>query len=270
MDPRNRFLKGQALSRNQIWSSFYPGRGKKPKGGNWDTGYVVEGNELIAFLNISSAGRTGDDFPNEYNPDDELVTWFGKKGTHSGQSIFKRLLAGELIAHMFARWSNKSVKFVYLGKGRVVQHQDGVQIEKNITAIKIWLSVDDVELNSIGAEGVTDHETPNVPSFGKRMSVLVNRYERDPHRRQQCLDANGYTCKICSFSFLDFFGDLGRDFCHVHHIEPIGERGGEYVLDATTDLIPVCANCHAMLHRKTPALKPDELREILTRKRLTD
>jgi len=268
LDPRNRFLKGQQLSRSEIWSSFYRGTSPKPKGGNWDTGYVVEGDELIAFLNINSVGRTGHDFPNEYNPEDELVTWFGKPGTHSRQNIFKRLLSGELVAHIFARWSNKNVKFLYLGKGKVVKYQDDVEVENGKTALKMWLSVGDPDLDSIGSEGVTDHHAVTLPSFGKRMSVVVNRYERDPQKRQECLDANGFTCKICGFSFLDFFGELGRDFCHVHHVEPIGERGGEYIVNAKTDLIPVCANCHAMLHRKTPALKPDELRQILAKKSL--
>jgi hypothetical protein len=36
-----------------------------------------------------------------------------------------------------------------------------------------------------------------------------------------------------------------------------------YDIDPKKDLIPVCANCHAMLHRQTPALKPDELRMLL-------
>ena len=58
----DRFLKGSQQTRNEIWKSFHPNQGEKPKGGNWDTGYVVEGDELIAFLNIYSKGRTGHDF----------------------------------------------------------------------------------------------------------------------------------------------------------------------------------------------------------------
>ena len=56
-----RFLKGGQLTRAEIWQSFHPNLGAKPKGGNWDTGYVIEGDELIAFLNIDAAG-TGRSF----------------------------------------------------------------------------------------------------------------------------------------------------------------------------------------------------------------
>ena len=37
------------------------------------------------------------------------------------------------------------------------------------------------------------------------------------------------------------------------------------IIDPVKDLIPVCPNCHAMLHRKTPPLLPEELGRILKR-----
>ena len=81
--------------------------------------------------------------------------------------------------------------------------------------------------------------------------------------RTQCLDHFGYDCQICNFSFSECYGELGEEFCHVHHIEPLSQTGGEGNLDPIKDLIPVCPNCHAMLHRKTETITPDELREIL-------
>ena len=45
------------------------------------------------------------------------------------------------------------------------------------------------------------------------------------------------------------YGDLGKGFIHVHHIVPLNKIGKEYVVDYKNDLIPVCPNCHAMLHR---------------------
>jgi len=37
----------------------------------------------------------------------------------------------------------------------------------------------------------------------------------------------------------------------------------EYSVDYTTDLIPVCPNCHAMLHKKKPAYKIEELKRMM-------
>lgn len=98
---------------------------------------------------------------------------------------------------------------------------------------------------------------------GGRMQVLTNRYERNPVNRQLCLIANGYTCKICGFDFEKQYGTLGRKFIHVHHIEKVSTYETAYCINPETDLIPVCPNCHAMLHREDPPLSPEKLIEII-------
>jgi 5-methylcytosine-specific restriction protein A len=58
---------------------------------------------------------------------------------------------------------------------------------------------------------------------------------------------------------------LGAGFIQVHHTVPLSSIGTEYVIDPIRDLIPVCPNCHAMLHRKTPPFSIAELRGLLCR-----
>lgn len=91
----------------------------------------------------------------------------------------------------------------------------------------------------------------------------VNRYERNPINRELCLASNGYTCKICGFNFEEHYGEYGRHFIHVHHIIPVSYNETSYYLDPVKDLIPVCPNCHAMLHHKNPPLEPSELADIM-------
>lgn len=98
---------------------------------------------------------------------------------------------------------------------------------------------------------------------GDVQKVLVNKYERDGRNRTLCLDAHGYQCSVCGFDFEKAYGLLGKGFIHVHHIVPVSKLGEGYVIDPVNDLIPVCPNCHAMLHRKDPPLLPDELKKIL-------
>jgi 5-methylcytosine-specific restriction protein A len=256
-----KFKKNNQYTRSEIWKTYHPNTGEKPRGGNWDTGYVIEGDDLIAFLNINSAGRTGHDFDNAYDSETEQVVWFGKPNTRSTQSIFQRLLSGKLIPHFFARWDSKNTRFLYLGIGIVKEYKDAVPINETQTAIRLLVSlVPDAE--TIGAEGIPDL-LARPPSFAKKMTMLVNRYERDPSKRIACLDHYGYDCQVCGFSFQKAYGELGREFIHVHHIEPLGEVGGEGDICPKRDLIPVCANCHAMLHREVPALKPAQLQLLL-------
>ena len=101
-----------------------------------------------------------------------------------------------------------------------------------------------------------------VRSEGSQRQALCTRYERDPKLREACAQRDKWTCVICGRNFEDKYGDIGKDFIHVHHIEAISSRGGEY--NATLDdVCAVCPNCHAMLHRQKPALTPDELRKML-------
>ena len=102
---------------------------------------------------------------------------------------------------------------------------------------------------------------------GATKRVFTNRYERNPLNRQLCLAIHGYSCMICGMSFEERYGDIGHKFIHVHHVVPISQLGDGYVIDPAKDLIPVCPNCHAMLHRKDPPYKPDELREALDKQK---
>ncbi|MBL9114999.1 MAG: HNH endonuclease [Verrucomicrobiaceae bacterium] len=97
---------------------------------------------------------------------------------------------------------------------------------------------------------------------GAVAQVVVNRYERDPDARRACLEHYGFSCVVCEIDLSAFYGELGAGFIHVHHVTPISELGQDYAIDPVKDLVPVCPNCHAMLHRKSPPMSVEELREI--------
>ena len=79
--------------------------------------------------------------------------------------------------------------------------------------------------------------------------VEVNRYEQDPDARRACIAHHGTSCAACGFSFEQKYGEIGRDFIPVHHLVPVSQLGSGYELDPITDLVPLCANCHAMAHQ---------------------
>lgn len=63
--------------------------------------------------------------------------------------------------------------------------------------------------------------------------------------------------------FSKVYGELGNGFIHVHHIVSISARKGEhYKIEPENGLVPVCPNCHAMLHKGK--LSIEELRKILS------
>ncbi|MGF7234005.1 MAG: HNH endonuclease [Frankia sp.] len=68
-------------------------------------------------------------------------------------------------------------------------------------------------------------------------------------------------CEVCGFDFEKTYGSRGAGYIECHHIVPLHTTGQRATkLD---DLALICANCHRMIHRGTPWLSPDELRETL-------
>jgi 5-methylcytosine-specific restriction protein A len=99
---------------------------------------------------------------------------------------------------------------------------------------------------------------------GRVTKVLVNSYERNPEARRICIEHFGVKCSVCGMNFEETYGPIGKNFIHVHHIIPLSEISAEYVVDPIKDLIPVCPNCHAMLHQRKPPYSIKEMKKMYT------
>lgn len=108
-----------------------------------------------------------------------------------------------------------------------------------------------------------DAEEPEGRKEGDQRRTEINRYERNPVNREICIQKFGYRCVICGFDFEKTYGELGRRYIQVHHKIPVSKMGPGYKVNPLTDMIPVCANCHAMLHRTDPPVDPEKLKEII-------
>jgi 5-methylcytosine-specific restriction protein A len=89
--------------------------------------------------------------------------------------------------------------------------------------------------------------------------------ERDPALiREFKRQLSSFVCSVCHFDFEQVYGAIGHGFVEAHHVEPIGLRDGS---TSTTvhDLIPVCSNCHRMLHRQAPPYLREEIAAMMSR-----
>lgn len=109
-------------------------------------------------------------------------------------------------------------------------------------------------------EGRLGSEKPSsaekLPSYDESLTTGITEggvkktfsttYERDPRLRRAALKIHGYSCLACGFNFEDHYGQVGKNFIEVHHMIPLAE--GERESDPN-NLIPLCSNCHRMIHR---------------------
>lgn len=104
-------------------------------------------------------------------------------------------------------------------------------------------------------------------SEGAVAKIGANRYERDRRLRAICIAYFGPICGVCGLDFSKMYGRIGVGFIEVHHKVPLSQFGGERLVNPIEDLIPVCANCHAMLHRQNPPLDIEALQKLVAKER---
>jgi 5-methylcytosine-specific restriction enzyme A len=189
------------------------------------------------------------------NPDESrgyqamgILHFIGLKDKHKG--IFKDLSIQEAIKLL--EQQDSDFELVIQCLYRLIN-----QIEESQKLKEVII----VDIDSEQAEEESYHKDGAVKEYyGKR-------YERNPENRKKAIEIHGKTCVVCGFNFEAVYGERGRDFIEVHHVKPLSTIGEEVVIDPKEDLVPLCSNCHRMIHRrKDEVLSVEELKLLLNLK----
>lgn len=180
-------------------------------------------------------------------------------GTEKAAQMERRLNCGILQPKAGAQRGDAEYRWVLLADehGEMAQ----LKVEKAVDRF-IYEVIPDFE--SEFACGDQREEAEEDFREGASASVVLDRYERNPEARARCLEVYGYRCAICGFDFGDVYGDACAGMIEVHHIEPLSSIGEEHIVDPVKDLIPVCPNCHWVLHADPHRVRdPEEVRRML-------
>lgn len=133
---------------------------------------------------------------------------------------------------------------------------DNLYISKVITDDKRYPDYPEEELYSeVKSDSVSE---------GAKVEYYVTKYERKSKLRLEAIDFHGLNCSVCNINFEKKYGELGKGFIEVHHIKPLYSLEGETKVNPKTDLVPLCPNCHRMIHRQRDSIMTvDELRDII-------
>ena len=98
-------------------------------------------------------------------------------------------------------------------------------------------------INTIYREGESAEQLPKeIRIRNQKLKKACKDYFRSLH-------GGHLVCECCGFDFERAYGSIGEDYIEVHHRTPFSQTEGEHPVDATTDLVPLCSNCHSMIHR---------------------
>ena len=115
--------------------------------------------------------------------------------------------------------------------------------ENKVDAIaleKIWKDLrsgTDIRESRLPPEEVQDSDRYFEGAVRK---ITINAYERSAEARQKCLEHHGYRCSACNILLVEIYGELCKDFIHVHHLKPLSDVAEDYEVDPIKDLLPVC------------------------------
>jgi len=142
------------------------------------------------------------------------------------------------------RPTRKSIKEVY---ARVKNLSFDVYLED----VKSLLHSEDLNIVSEAENIVSIVSNENlILNEGQKKLSLSTTYERNAKARKICLDYYSPTCQICGFDSEKVYGLKFKGKIQVHHKIPLNEIGKSYIVDPIKDLIPVCPNCHMIIHSK--------------------
>ena len=80
--------------------------------------------------------------------------------------------------------------------------------------------------------------------------------------KKECIDYYGAICDICGFDFGYTYGEAYEGCIEVHNVHGLEEEITENT-HPTEDLIPICCNCHRIIHSQTPPISVEQMRKMV-------
>jgi 5-methylcytosine-specific restriction protein A len=161
-------------------------------------------------------------------------------------------------------WGQHWSRFVlHLSKGQLeLGTEDG---EPDADIVCRWTGRFAAAIASIlPLETVTEPPVGEMEGYpeGAVTTVQTNRFERDRRNRAAAIAIHGTACLACGLDMGRVYGDIAEGFIEVHHVTPVSQLGEGYVIDPANDLVPLCPNCHAIVHRRSPPFSVEEIRNL--------
>jgi len=200
---------------------------------------------------IRSIAAVAADFADEWQ---ELVDDFGDSGTHIAVTI--NGAARQPKEASSPDWDH-------------IEIEANSRIEKPVTSKtrgQAWASstLGVLALFVACRDSDQDYDEPaGLPEGEARLQTSI-RYERSSANRIRCLQHHGYDCWVCGFNFEKNYGGLGEGYIQVHHKFTVAAMPPGYRPDPKTEMVPLCPNCHAMVHQQQPPIDPEELKNRMT------
>lgn len=221
-------------------------------------------NKIIIFITEEKQDCLTQ-YADHFEPDTNLLYMEGELHHNNDERLINSPHSNDEI-YLFHRKKHHS-DFIYMGRIYLASYEQYCDKEpsKYVFSTNIFAAMAYSEICCAENTSGNSYSTFTPDSEGRKLLQNHIRYERSLKNRAEALKIHGNTCCVCGFNFDKFYGiQLASNYIEMHHIKPLYNYNG--LIDPKTDLVPVCANCHRMLHRyRNKILSIDELKNILNK-----
>ena len=119
-----------------------------------------------------------------------------------------------------------------------------------------------IDFHASSLAPVDGEEVFDVHTEGAVRTIKVNQYERDPHNRKSAIKQHGVRCFGCRVEMAETYGEIARGYIHIRHTKPFACLQSAKKPNIN-DLVPLCPNCHAVVHLADPPLTINALKDII-------
>lgn len=182
---------------------------------------------------------------------DDVLEWDGQKSGRTDYQIINHERDGvELILfYRIEKYEFADAGFRYCGAFKYVTHKGS-----NPAHFILQKEVDSEDLENIVLSDIDALNSEEGFSEGEKKERFVNVYERNPKLRIAVITYHGTTCMGCGFDFEIVYGNHGKGFIEVHHLQPVSSLCEAVLVNPKTDMVVLCSNCHRMIHRKKDSI----------------
>lgn len=231
---------------------------------------ILSPNELIKHLDKSSVKYFGTAIPKD------LFYFFGIDQSSNPPKVLKAMLDG---VDLSLRVDMDNLSRVRIFWPKQLSEDIEKRFPKQCELLKQGKPLDECEVlmkftrntgEPLSISVISLFESPDtfIPEeySGKFEGRLTEgnyiRRVRSGENRRKAIEKHGLKCFVCGFDFEESYGELGKGFIEIHHLIPLGEASEERLVNPEKDLVPLCANCHRMIHRMGSEMSHDNLKSI--------
>ena len=105
------------------------------------------------------------------------------------------------------------------------------------------------------------HDLQGSEGRARLVAHLVRERDRRLVARKKA-SSQTLSCEVCGFCFASTYGVAAKEYCEVHHLEPLATATGQR-RTSLGDLTLLCANGHRVVHLRNPPFTLEEVRAMI-------